>query len=154
MQFPPAVWGPFFWHTIHIVALSYPKEPTYTDKRAAKEFYESLVFLLPCPTCREHYSAHLRAKPIATFLDSRADLFRWTVSIHNEVNKMLKKPEWREAEVIAYYERIGKRGRSPVWTAEDMKEVDTASFVRGFLVGLFGVGALAGGAWIAQKYLN
>lgn len=153
MQFPPAVWGPFFWHTIHIVALSYPKEPTYTDKRAAKEFYESLVFLLPCPTCREHYAAHLRANPVSTFLDKRADLFSWTVKIHNEVNKMLKKPEWRESEVIAYYTRLGERGRSPVWTPDDMKEVDTASFIRGFLVGLFGVGALAGGAWVAQNYL-
>ena len=42
MQFPPSVWGPFFWHTIHIVALGYPKNPTYTDKKCAKEFYESL----------------------------------------------------------------------------------------------------------------
>ena len=43
MQFPPSVWGPFFWHTIHIVALGYPKSPTYTDKKCAKEFYESLT---------------------------------------------------------------------------------------------------------------
>jgi hypothetical protein len=32
-----------------------------------------------------------------------------------------------------------------------MQEVDTASFVRGFLVGLFGVGLLAGGAYFVQK---
>lgn len=154
MQFPPAVWGPFFWHTIHITALSYPKEPTYTEKRAAKEFYESLVFLLPCPTCREHYSAHLKENPISTFLDRRSDLFRWTVDIHNKVNKQLGKATWTEQEVIAYYTRLGKRGRSPVWTREDMKEVDTASFVRGFLVGLFGVGLLAGGAYVANKYMQ
>lgn len=154
MQFPPAVWGPFFWHTIHIVALSYPKNPTYTDKRAAKEFYESLVFLLPCPSCREHYSTHLKANPVSTFLDSRSDLFKWTVIIHNEVNKMLEKPQWTEYEVIQYYTRLGARGRSPVWTKEDMQEVDTASFIRGFLVGIFGVGLLAGGAYVARNYLD
>ena len=100
MQFPPAVWGPFFWHTIHIAALGYPKEPTYTDKRTAKEFYESFAFLLPCGVCREHYSKHLHANPIATFLDTRKDLLKWTIMIHNEVNRMLNKPVWTEQEVI------------------------------------------------------
>ena len=43
----PAVWGPILWTTIHIVALGYPKEPTFSEKRAAKEFYESLTHLIP-----------------------------------------------------------------------------------------------------------
>ena len=36
---------------------------------------------------------------------------------------MLGKPTWTEEEVIIYYERIGRRDRSPVWTKDDMKEV-------------------------------
>jgi hypothetical protein len=145
MQLPPTVWGPFFWHTIHIVALGYPKNPNYTEKRSAKEFYEALAFLIPCAVCREHYNEHLKKNPITPFLDNRADLLKWTVMIHNEVNKMLKKPEWTEYEVIKYYERLGKRNRSPVWTKEDMKEVDFHSFIRGFITGtlvLSGVGGL------------
>jgi hypothetical protein len=153
MQFPPAVWGPFFWHTIHIVALGYPKEPNYTDKRAAKEFYESLSFLLPCGVCREHYSKHLHANPITTFLDTRKDLLTWTIMIHNEVNKMLNKPLWTEQEVIDYYIRLGKRERSPVWKKEDMKEVDVQSFVRGFFTGTAGLVALGGAVWAVNKYL-
>lgn len=145
MQFPPIIWGPFFWHTIHIVALGYPKKPTYIDKKSAKEFYESLVFLLPCEVCREHYREHLSKNPLTPFLDTRKDLLNWTIKIHNEVNKMLGKPEWTEAEVISYYERLGRRNRSPVWTKDDMKEIDYKSFVKGFLIGsLFvsGVGAV------------
>jgi len=153
MQFPPMVWGPFFWHTIHIVALGYPKEPTYTDKRAAKEFYEAFAFLLPCGVCRDHYTQHLRAHPIGPFLDSRRDLLKWTIMIHNEVNKMLNKPVWTEQEVIDYYTRLGKRERSPVWTKEDMKEVDVASFVRGFLTGTAGLSLLGGAVWVINKYL-
>lgn len=153
MNLPPPVWGPFFWHTIHIVALGYPKEPTYTDKRAAKEFYESLVFLIPCGICREHYAKHLQAKPISTYLDSRKDLFKWTIMIHNEVNQMLKKPSWTEQEVIDYYVRLGKRNRSPIWTKEDMKEIDIASFMKGFFTGTAGLGALAGAVWFVNKYL-
>ena len=152
MHFPPNVWGPFFWHTIHITALGYPKEPTYTDKRAAKEFFESLRFLLPCGICREHYTKHLHENPISPFLDRRADLFKWTVMIHNKVNKSLEKAEWTEQEVIAYYTRLGERKRSPVWTKDDMMEVDTASFIRGFISGTVGIAGLAGIVYLIQRF--
>ena len=135
MQFPPSVWGPFFWHTIHIVALGYPKNPTYTDKKCAKEFYESLAYLIPCPVCREHYKEHLISKPISTFLDSRTDIIKWTIDIHNSVNKTLGKSEWTLEEVLLYYEKIGNRNRSPIWTKEDMNEVDYRSFIKGFITG-------------------
>lgn len=135
MRFPPTVWGPFFWHTIHIIAIGYPKNPTYTDKKCAKEFYESLAFLLPCSACREHYKAHLAENPLTPFLDSRTDLIKWTVMIHNKVNQSLGKNEWRLEEVLSYYERLGRRDRSPVWTKEDLDEVDYRSFVKGFITG-------------------
>ena len=151
MQFSPNVWGPFFWHTMHVAALGYPKEPTYTDKKAAKEFYESLQFMLPCGVCREHYARHIQSNPISTFLDRRADLFRWTIMVHNEVNKTLGKPEMTEQEVMGYYSRLGKRDRSPVWTKEDMREVDMQSFLRGLLVGFAGVAIIGGGAWALNK---
>ena len=152
MKFPPAVWGPFFWHTIHIVAMGYPKEPNYTDKRCAKEFYESLAFLLPCGVCKEHYKKHLENNPIAPFLDTRRDLLKWTINIHNDVNKMLNKPEWTEYEVVKYYERLGARERSPVWTREDMKEVDYKSFIRGFITGSGVLGLIGGSAYVVHKY--
>ena len=59
MNIPPEVWGPFFWHTIHITALGYSNKPTYAQKKAAKEFYESLSVMIPCPVCREHLKKHL-----------------------------------------------------------------------------------------------
>lgn len=151
MQFPPSVWGPFFWHTMHIVALGYSKNPTYTDKKCAKEFYESLAFLLPCSICREHYKEYLQEKPISTFLDSRTDLIKWTVQIHNKVNKMLGKAEWTLEEVLSYYEKVGARNRSPVWTKEDMKEVDYASFMKGFLTGSVVLSVIGGVMYAVHK---
>ena len=151
MQFPPSVWGPFFWHTIHIVALGYPKNPTYTDKKCAKEFYESLAFLLPCSVCREHYKGYLQEKPISPFLDSRTDLIKWTIQIHNKVNQMLGKPEWTLEEVLSYYEKVGARNRSPVWTKEDMKEVDYSSFMKGFLTGSVVLSVVGGVIYAVNK---
>ncbi len=135
LSIPPEVWGPFFWHTIHITALGYPKEPTYAHKKAAKEFFESLQFLIPCPICREHYQQHLEKYPLTPHLDRRSDLFRWTVLLHNEVNKMLGKPEFTEAESIKFYTRLGARGRSPVWTPEDMKADDSRARLQGIAIG-------------------
>jgi hypothetical protein len=136
---------------MHIVALGYPKNPTYTDKKCAKEFYESLAFLLPCSICREHYKGYLQEKPISTFLDSRTDLIKWTIQIHNKVNKMLGKPEWTLEEVLSYYEKVGARNRSPVWTKEDMKEVDYGSFVKGFLTGSVVLSVVGGVMYAVHK---
>ena len=136
-RIPPTTWGPFFWHTIHIVALGYPKEPTYAEKRAAKEFYESLTNLIPCPICRIHYAEHLKEMPVSPSLDTREDLFRWTVVIHNKVNKDLGKPEVSELEAITFYHKLGELDRSPVWTPADMEAYQFASAVKmgGAIVG-------------------
>lgn len=152
MHIPPHVWGPIFWHTIHITALSYPiQEPPYTAKRAAKEFYESLTNLIPCPVCREHYAAHLSENPISPSLDKRADLFRWTVNLHNVVNKNLGKPQVSELEAIAFYTKLGERSRSPIWTVEDFKEMDQRSMIRGAVYGGVGVGIIAAGIWLLHN---
>ena len=135
MRMQPNVWGPFFWHTMHIIAMSYPTNPTHAQKRAAKEFYESLTQLIPCPMCREHYTQHLQKHPITPFLDRREDLFKWTITVHNEVNTLLGKPRMLETEVIQYYKRIGERNRSPVITTTDFEEIDLRSIMRGALIG-------------------
>jgi Erv1 / Alr family len=143
MRLPPTVWGPFFWHTIHITALGYPNDPNYTQKRSAKEFFEALGNLIPCPVCRNHYAVHIQKFPISPHLDKRVDLFRWTVQLHNEVNKSLGKAVLTETEVIYYYKRLGARERSPVINQEYLDEVDIRSMLKGGFVGA-GITFLAG----------
>ena len=136
MKIPPAVWGPLFWHTIHIVAIGYPQSPSYAQKRAAKEFFESLSFLIPCPVCREHYQTHLQKSPISPHLDS---------------NKVLKKPVLLESEVIYFYKRVGARGKNIVVNQDTIDEVDLRSMIKG---GLMGAGTvLVGGSliWLATR---
>ena len=151
MRLPPSVWGPFFWHTIHITALSYPSEPSYANKRAAKEFFESLGQLIPCPKCREHYQQHLQRIPISPHLDRRADLFRWTVNLHNEVNKTVGKPPVTEIESINFYRRIGARAVSPVISPADLDEVDMRSMIKGGLIGAGIVMAAGGLLWWSSR---
>lgn len=136
MHLPPSVWGPFFWHTIHISALGYPSNPSYGHKKAAKEFYESLMFLIPCPVCREHYAEYMKTMPVSPFLDRREDLFKWTVELHNTVNQKLGKPRVTELESIEFYKRLGARGRSPVLNSDDFAEGDLRAMIKGLGIGI------------------
>ena len=151
MKIPPAVWGPLFWHTIHITALGYPTNPGYNHKKAAKEFYESLAFLIPCPVCREHYETHLQKNPLTPHLDRRDDLFRWTVNLHNEVNATLGKPRLLESEVIYYYRRIGARGKDPVINQDTLDELDMRSMIKGGLIGGGAMLALGAVLWFTTR---
>lgn len=142
MSIPPETWGPFFWHTFHLVALGYPSQPSYSDKKAAKEFFESMMYLIPCPACREHYRVFLGELPITPHLDDGQSLFRWTVVLHNRVNKSLGKPVFSESESRKYYLRLGRQGRSPVITPSDYARADNASYLKGLVSGLAVAGVL------------
>jgi hypothetical protein len=82
--------------------------------------------------------------PISPHLDRRDDLFRWTVNLHNEVNKSLGKTPVSELESINFYRRIGARGTTPVISPEDLDEVDMRSMIKGGLIGA-GLVMVAGG---------
>jgi len=136
---------------MHIVAIGYSNNPTYSQKKAAKEFYESMAFLIPCPVCREHYETHLQKNPLTPHLDKRDDLFRWTVNVHNEVNVLLGKPRLLESEVVYYYRRIGARNANPVISQDTLDEVDLRSMIKGGLIGGGIVFGLAAVLWFATK---
>jgi hypothetical protein len=57
---------------------------TRTEKKAMKQFLESLQYTLPCNECREHYGRYLEFNPPK--LDNRRGLFKWIVDLHNYVN--------------------------------------------------------------------
>ena len=138
---PPDVWGPIFWATIHITALAYPEEPNYAQKRSAKDFFKSLVELIPCPVCRVHYADNLKKNPIDPFLDNRTDLVNWTVKLHNKVNLDLGKPTITTEQFLKAYEDMCDRGipvpPSP-YSAKLAETADTRAFTKGIIYGVTG----------------
>jgi hypothetical protein len=87
MGFSPDTWGRQAWHFIHMVALSYPPKEVLNDdiKEKYYKFFESLGYTLPCPYCSQHFREKFEKTPPP--LESREELFRWTVDIHNSVNR-------------------------------------------------------------------
>jgi hypothetical protein len=83
----PDIWGPIFWNTMHIVTLGYAENPTEAEQMAAKDFFNALKFLIPCPICRHHYTEILKTDPVESAVISRTKLVQWAFNIHNKVNK-------------------------------------------------------------------
>lgn len=104
----PSYWGPYFWKVIHITAMNYPSVPTSEDKEIYRKFYILLGDILPCSKCSKNYKRHLTTIPIEYFLKNNEELFKWTIHLHNIVNKELGKPQWSLEYAEAYYKNDRK----------------------------------------------
>jgi len=80
----PKLWGPALWKFLHLMAASYPETPDIQYKASSRQFFYSLRHLLPCETCRSHYTQLLSIKQPQT--DSARDMQEWVLWLHNEVN--------------------------------------------------------------------
>jgi len=160
MHLPPEIWGPMFWSTLHIISLAYPDDPTYSEKRAAKELFNALVHLLPCPVCRSHYREIVQRSPVETWLDNRKSLVEWVWMVHNQVNVKLNKPEISLIEFYKRYNEMAERGL-PIPPSNPHAEISDAAveaaWIRGVshAVGAIAVcGAVGGLLWASYRGRN
>jgi len=109
MGYNPNKWGRQAWHFIHMVALSYPPEEVLTKEIKEKyyNFFESLGYTLPCPYCSLHFREKFKKNPPP--LNNREELFRWTVDMHNSVNKDNGKTEISYEEAKRQIENNSKK---------------------------------------------
>jgi hypothetical protein len=138
----PAVWGPIFWHTIHIVALGYSDKPSQEEQAAAQAFYNSLREVIPCPICKEHYRAFLDAAPPQ--VGGRQELIRWTFELHNKVNVKLGKPALTFQEFI-------RRTRALAASTHTVLPCPTVSLDTTTVLGAVAIVGIAGAAYYYYK---
>lgn len=91
----PEKWGPYYWGALHLAALGCP------DVQVLRTFIECYKTVLPCLSCRAHFTQVLDENPIPDSPDPMA-IFKWSVDVHNIVNVRLGKPviEYEEALAI------------------------------------------------------
>jgi hypothetical protein len=84
----PEVWGPHGWIFLHSITMNYPEKPNKDDKKKMKKFFKSVQYVLPCNSCSKHLQKHMEKNPLTDeILESRTDLIKWLMDIHNEANK-------------------------------------------------------------------
>ncbi|KAI7826309.1 ERV/ALR sulfhydryl oxidase domain-containing protein [Kickxella alabastrina] len=90
------------WYLMHVMASRYPTDPTADERGAMKSFLFLLSRLYPCGDCAHHFQQHLKKHP--PVVDSRDKLEQYLCTMHNVVNKSLKKPVFDCAVVHETYD--------------------------------------------------
>lgn len=86
------VWGPPFWHFLHIISFNYSTDPTKKQKEDFYNYFKSLENILPCKYCRENYSKNLKSTNFSKkVFKNRESLSQWVYKLHNHINSMLGK---------------------------------------------------------------
>ena len=98
------IWGPPAWTFLHSVTLNFPENPTSSDRENFRIFFDSMKNILPCEKCKEHYKLNLIENPIR--LESREELVKWLMELHNKVNVKNNKPVFSYEKFIDYYSQL------------------------------------------------
>ena len=96
------IWGPPAWTFLHTITFNYPDNPTNEDKQNYYTFFNSLKHVLPCDKCKKHYTENSR--DLKDNLNSKDDLVKWLIDIHNNVNIKNDKSIWSYADVYNKYQ--------------------------------------------------
>ena len=84
--------GPYFWGALHLACLA------NVDLESLKTFINSYQMVLPCYWCRIHFSEVIAENPIPDI-----DIFKWSIDVHNIVNKKLGKPVMTYEDALEHW---------------------------------------------------
>jgi hypothetical protein len=98
------IWGPDAWLFLHTITFNYPDNPNEQDKVNFFTFFDSLKHVLPCEKCKKHYREN--SKDLKENLNSKDDLVKWLIDIHNQVNIQNNKSVWSYTDVYNKYQDI------------------------------------------------
>ena len=131
-QLPPEIypdaseWGPILWSILHGMAerVGFAPFPQFQgdERRALIRIFKSLVKVIPCPSCKEHYEVYLKEHPVdKTILvipygELNTYVKTWFWELHNWVNESLGRPLFPFADLTPAYKSVPLRQR--------MKELD------------------------------
>lgn len=121
----PRIWGRDMWRSIHYIALGYPvHNPSVDIKQSYISFFSVLGSVLPCAKCAQHYNRHLTSYPLEPSLTGRAELFRWTVDLHNGVNTSLGRKTWTyEQAYEVYADRRAPQNTDSIYGQEHLTQI-------------------------------
>ena len=106
----PNTWGPYGWYFLHALTFAYPMNIKEEDKSRMINFINLFKELIPCDNCKKNFRNHLIKYPLTDdILSSRQTLIIWMLNIHNEVNKITRKPQYLESDLRDKFSYINTR---------------------------------------------
>lgn len=126
-QLPPEIypdameWGPILWSILHGLAekVGSTSFPLYEgdERRALIRVFNSLVKVIPCPSCKEHYEVYLKEHPVdkivltIPYTDLKNYVKTWFWELHNWVNESIGNPIFSFADLTPTYSSVPLRQR-------------------------------------------
>lgn len=119
----PKVWGPPTWFFLHMVARTYPLQPTSITKKRYYDFFQVQMPLFLPSKHTKAYETFLNELPVVPYLDTRDHLIHWVYLLHNRVNQSLEKPliSFEEAHVAAITH--AQKVADPIHTRKSLRYV-------------------------------
>ncbi|KAF3912177.1 hypothetical protein ABW21_db0207341 [Orbilia brochopaga] len=77
------------WRLLHTMLARFPEKPSADEREALKSYIHLFARLYPCGECAAHFRILLEQYPPQT--SSRGAASQWGCTVHNAVNKRLKK---------------------------------------------------------------
>ena len=100
----PKIWGPHAWFFIDSVVIGLPDNISNELQIQLKYFFVSMSFLLPCESCRLHFTNYLKTTNID--FSTKTKVLKWVNNIHNNVRKNNKTKNISLEKTIQYYNSI------------------------------------------------
>jgi len=105
-NFDPTVWGPKAWFFLDTIVLSYPDNPTDSQKEDFANFFYLISSVLPCLKCRIHYQENLKFNKLTDdILKNRDNLLDWWLKMHNLIRMTSNKEIISKTDMINYYNK-------------------------------------------------
>lgn len=107
-------WGPHMWRILHTLAELSGKQTYFgseaDEKRAWPLFMKTLVPVIPCPYCKEHFQTWLSNHPFnlpPSYYEWNGFIRNWFYTVHEDVNRRLEKPSFPIGELASTYSNGG-----------------------------------------------
>ena len=98
------IWQILTWQIFHKITLNYNQE--YKDKYI--KFFESFKTIIPCSICKNNYNDKINKLN----LNNVDDYFQMTINLHNDVNKLHNKRNWKIEEAKNHYKKLNLSKKS------------------------------------------
>ena len=101
------IWGPKLWGLIHSFSVNNNLKISDNLKHNYYIFYTSLMHIIPCIICKEHYGEIIYSlNKLEESEITRNYLKKWGFDIHNIINKLLNKKIFLYKDFIEKYKNI------------------------------------------------
>ncbi|KAG5924029.1 hypothetical protein E4U53_003482 [Claviceps sorghi] len=90
------------WKFLHTMVARFPEKPSESDRKTLESFFQLFGRLYPCGDCARHFREMMIKYPPQT--STRNAAAGWLCSVHNVVNKRLKKAQFDCTKIGDFYD--------------------------------------------------